>query len=95
MGSQRGMKHPFGELIERSSSTIAAQGQISIEDSLAKTTVDKAANIPTSCLSQALAHPALCLAAAGMQKLQIPAGAVVPGAASLHFGQRHPPVLEL
>lgn len=72
MGSQCGMKHPFGELIERSSSTIAAQGQISIEGSLAKTTVDKAANIRISCLSQPLAHPALLLAQAGIQKSQVP-----------------------
>lgn len=71
MGSQCGMKHPFGELIERSSSTIAAQGQISVEDSLAKT-VDKAANIQISCLSQPLAHPALLLAQAGIQKSQVP-----------------------
>lgn len=72
MGSQCGMKHPFGELIERSSFTIAAQGQISIEDSLAITTVDKAANIRISCLSQPLAYPALCLARAGINKLQVP-----------------------
>lgn len=72
MGSQCGMEHPFGELIERSTFTIAAQGQISIEDSLATTTVDKAANIRISCLSQPLAYPALCLARAGTQKLQVP-----------------------
>lgn len=92
MGSQCGMKHPFGELIERSSFTIAAQGQISIEDSLAITTVDKAANIRISCLSQPLLSALLGLEYRNCRSL---CGAVVPRAASLHSGQRNPPVLEM
>jgi len=66
------MKHPFGKLIERSRSTIAVQGQISIGDSLAETAGDKAANIQISCLSQPLADPALCLAQAQIEKPQVP-----------------------
>lgn len=52
MVSQQGMKHSLGELIERCNCTISIQGQISTGDSSAKTTVDKATNIQTSCLSQ-------------------------------------------